>query len=704
MSSWGVRPDHSSAMHTRSQHPENGGPSDRPEGARSATSALDRFLDLTPELACVLGSDWSMERWNATWESVLGWSAPPDVRDLVHADDVASTLDAFQMMARQPDLPVLFENRCLCRDGTDARLAWRGVADGVAGRRYVLARDITAATLLSATVALGGEVDALLADDATDLYAALGLVVARVCEAAGWSVGLVALRDDTTGWRAGTCHDPMALLPDPAEVFDLIDEGRPGSARWFDATASGTPFGTAHVIPFGDDHEIHGAVVFLDERTLLRSSRDRRAAIGETAARLSHRVLGRVGAEQEAHDHRAWLEGRARERTTAWKALADARRRAEQRASQRTAEQLAAARLGQHVLGGDDVNALIDTSINLVAEVLSVEYVGLLQPLPDGDGLILRAGIGWPSVEVGTLVLGRDTSQGGYAISTGSTVVSHDLATERRFPATHLVARGLRSAMSVVIAGPDGPYGVLGVFSKDQRRFSADDAGFLEIIATNLSFALERDRARVDRAEAEEAERRRIGEGIHDDTLQRLAAIALRLDTFALGAPEATAVSRAAAELRRAADGLRTMAFQLHPEGLRRLGLAAALAQLATTIGQDAGFEARIAVDESVSLSEDDQTVLFQVAKEALTNVAKHAGAHHVDIVLDATDGVVSMRLTDDGVGLSSPDAESPVGHLGLSTMRQRVESARGTLRIGAGTTTGTVVEVHLPHAIVDAA
>jgi two-component system sensor histidine kinase UhpB len=495
-------------------------------------------------------------------------------------------------------------------------------------------------------------------------------------------------------------HDPDGLVADPAAILRSVDDGS-SAVRWLDAGECPSSLCTAQVLPMAKDEDLEGIVVFLDDRRLLRASRDRRAAIGETAARLSSRVLSRIRAEQEAHEHRVWLESRARERTAAWRELADSRRRAERTAEQRATEQMAAARLGQDVLAERDLNALIDTSLNLVSEVLNVEYVGYCETSEDGN-LLLRAAVGWPAVDVGTLVLERRRSLSGYALEVGETVVSDDSVTEDRFDASLLVARGVRSGMAVLLMRRGAPCGVLNVFSSEQRRFSADDTGFLEIIANSLSFAIERDRARHELAAAEERERRRIGEGIHDDTLQRLAAIALRLDTDAMRSPDALAGSRLAKnaqELRDAADGLRTLAFQLHPEGLRRIGLPAALEQLVETAGRTEGFAVRVHLDESIELAEDHETVLYQVAKEALANVAKHAGAQHVELALREHAGTVTLRITDDGRGIDPDTESSPVGHLGLTTMRLRVEQCGGELAISPGHDAGTTVQVWLPTA-----
>ena len=88
--------------------------------------------------------------------------------------------------------------------------------------------------------------------------------------------------------------------------------------------------------------------------------------------------------------------------------------------------------------------------------------------------------------------------------------------------------------------------------------------------------------------------------------------------------------------------------------------------------------------------------VLWRVAQEGLTNVEKHAHAHHARVNLTLPPKEVVLRVTDDGVGLP-PGAENKPGHYGLRGLRERVEGLGGNFMVAAAGTSGTVVEARVP-------
>lgn len=190
---------------------------------------------------------------------------------------------------------------------------------------------------------------------------------------------------------------------------------------------------------------------------------------------------------------------------------------AEQIARIRARQHAALAALGQLALQ-EDLDSLLQSATELVAQALSVELCKVLQVLPEGDTALLRAGAGWRDGLVGTATvpLGQD-SQAGYTLLRDGPVVVDDLTYERRFsgPAL-LVEHGVRSGMSVVVPGRNSPWGVLGAHTRQKRRFSEDDVHFLQAVAALLGAAIRRD-------EDELSLRRRAAE------LEAVAELGLRL-------------------------------------------------------------------------------------------------------------------------------------------------------------------------------
>jgi PAS domain S-box-containing protein len=167
----------------------------------------------------------------------------------------------------------------------------------------------------------------------------------------------------------------------------------------------------------------------------------------------------------------------------------------------RSRQQAAVAEFGQLALSGADVPTLLDEAVALAARGLDVEVATALEL--EGDHLVVQAAKGWPH-DGPWLPVPLD-SQAGYTLRESDPVVLVDQANEDRFtPSPNLVRLGIQSGVTVVIPGPDGPYGVLAGHTRDSRRFTPDDAHFLEAMANSLGAALRHRRAQGGLTEAEE--------------------------------------------------------------------------------------------------------------------------------------------------------------------------------------------------------
>ncbi len=172
------------------------------------------------------------------------------------------------------------------------------------------------------------------------------------------------------------------------------------------------------------------------------------------------------------------------------------RKRAEGELSQRVRQQAAVANLGQRALAGHDLALLMDEAVALVARTLEVEYSKILELLPDGSSLLLRAGVGWKEGCVGhvTVEAGTD-SQAGYTLLSDQPVIVEDLRTETRFSGPPLLRdHGVVSGLSVIIFSEGRPFGVLGAHTTQRRAFTQDDIHFLQAVANVLAAAIARTR------------------------------------------------------------------------------------------------------------------------------------------------------------------------------------------------------------------
>ena len=159
----------------------------------------------------------------------------------------------------------------------------------------------------------------------------------------------------------------------------------------------------------------------------------------------------------------------------------------------RVHQQATVAHLGQFALTQTSLDELFTEAVTLMAEVLEVEYTKVLELLPDGQALLLRAGVGWFEGLVGTAIVGTErNSQAGYTLLSREPVVVEDLRTETRFNGPALLRdHHVVSGMSVMIRLKDRHFGVLGAHTRSKRVFSQDDVNFLQVIANILATAVE---------------------------------------------------------------------------------------------------------------------------------------------------------------------------------------------------------------------
>ncbi|HAA31449.1 MAG TPA: hypothetical protein DCE56_31745, partial [Cyanobacteria bacterium UBA8553] len=160
----------------------------------------------------------------------------------------------------------------------------------------------------------------------------------------------------------------------------------------------------------------------------------------------------------------------------------------------RIRQQSIVAKLGQRGLAGVDHSSLMDEAVKLVAQTLEVEYCKILEILPNGSAFFLRAGVGWQKGLVGYATIGmQSSSQANYTLMCDQPVIVEDLQVETRFGGEPLLHNHkVISGLSVIIPGRERPFGVLGAHTTRKRRFTEDDAHFLDAIANVLATAIDR--------------------------------------------------------------------------------------------------------------------------------------------------------------------------------------------------------------------
>jgi GAF domain-containing protein len=164
-------------------------------------------------------------------------------------------------------------------------------------------------------------------------------------------------------------------------------------------------------------------------------------------------------------------------------------RTAEKELRDRVRQQEATGRLGLAALSGMSLSDLMDEAVKVVAGVLAVEYCKILELVPDGTALLLRAGVGWKEGIVGTTTVGTNLqSQAGYALISKEPVVVEDLRSENRFEDGALLREhGVVSGLSTTVHVSGRPYGVLSAHTRRRRAFTEDEVLFLQEVAEVLN-------------------------------------------------------------------------------------------------------------------------------------------------------------------------------------------------------------------------
>ncbi|WIV68394.1 PAS domain S-box protein [Natrialbaceae archaeon AArc-T1-2] len=151
--------------------------------------------------------------------------------------------------------------------------------------------------------------------------------------------------------------------------------------------------------------------------------------------------------------------------------------------------------LGQRALETDDLDRLISDTADAVAETFDADCAAVFELCPRGENAVLEGGVGWRDGLVGeATVPATDDSQVGQTLRSETPVIVDDLSAEERFSdASFFASHDVVSAVSVTVGPGDDPWGVLGVYTRDQRTFTEHDATFVRNVANVLASAIERE-------------------------------------------------------------------------------------------------------------------------------------------------------------------------------------------------------------------
>jgi signal transduction histidine kinase len=280
-------------------------------------------------------------------------------------------------------------------------------------------------------------------------------------------------------------------------------------------------------------------------------------------------------------------------------------------------------------------------------------------------------------------------------------LVLTDIATDRR--TSNIVRQsGFRAYVGVPMNARGRVLGVLSAFRETRRPFSQEDISLLDSVADQIGTAVENARLRLENEQLLIVEERnRLSRELHDAITQSLYSLALFAETgkrFAENGQLDLAgeyIEQAEETAQQALREMRLLLHNLRPAVLEKEGLVKAIQQRMDAVEKRVGMKASFQVEGEIVLPVHVEEALYQIIQEALNNALKHATATEINVYLCQQNKKLALTVKDNGHGFD-PDRSSDSGGLGLTSMRERVESLNGVIAISSETTKGSQVQVNL--------
>ncbi len=356
------------------------------------------------------------------------------------------------------------------------------------------------------------------------------------------------------------------------------------------------------------------------------------------------------------------------------------------------------------IAGVLDADRVLQLIVDRVRELVDAQYAAL--GIINDDGRLERFVTSGLSAgeyrRIGPLPKGRGLL--GLIVAENRSFRVADITRDPRrfgFPPHH---PPMRSFLGASVATRGRSVGRLYLTNKHgAAEFSEDDQRLVERFALHAAIAIENTRLhdRVQRLAVVE-ERERIGRDLHDGIIQRIYGVTLALDDvpelIEETSPEAAQrVDRAVDSLNETIGELRTFIFGLGPSLDAEETPRAAIEALVAEVRANTNLRVTVRGDDIGELDPQAAGELLSIAREALSNVARHAGAASVTVALLAEPDQIRLTVVDDGSGFD-PDLVLPPEHHGLRNMAQRAERLGGRLRIESRRGGGTRIIVTAPH------
>jgi signal transduction histidine kinase len=348
-----------------------------------------------------------------------------------------------------------------------------------------------------------------------------------------------------------------------------------------------------------------------------------------------------------------------------------------------------------------ELTQLLELAAERLRDLLDARAVLILQASADGSELVVETASSENADGLRGLRLDSARSKAGRTLARQRAERIDSLIDDPEVDQTAPRQVDATAAIYVPLIAHGRSIGVVVAYDKNgsDPRFTDADMRIAQAFANRAAVAIELSE-RVGRKavqallEGQELERKRLARELHDETGQALASILLGLKAL-----ESQVGIEPVARIRElvgsALDDVRRLTVELRPPALDDFGLGPALERLTTLTAARSGIDIQLSVRSPLKLGPDQETALYRIVQEALTNVIKHAHASSVSIVVMPSGGVVRAVIEDDGAGFDPARVRD--GALGLVGIRERVGLLDGRFEVESAPGEGTTLVIELP-------
>jgi len=387
-----------------------------------------------------------------------------------------------------------------------------------------------------------------------------------------------------------------------------------------------------------------------------------------------------------------------------------ARQLLEQRVHERTRELSTLLRVSRDIASNLDLDPLLSAVLDRLGEVVAYDAAAMWISSPDGEMALMGYRGPIPKESVSGHWQPQALEHVGDVIERREPLIIADVYADTELARSWQRAKRAQlgylpehvaSWMGVPLLVKDRVIGMIGLEHDQPDHYTAYHAELALAFANQAAIAI--DNARLYRQSQRLAvleERQRIARELHDSVSQALYGIGLgaRTARALLDRDPDQAVEPMEYVLSLAEAGLaemRALIFELRPDALQQEGLVSALSKRAAALHSRYGLDVETDLGQEPQLSLEAKEALYRVAQEALNNVIKHARASRVVVRLGDEGRAMLLSVEDDGIGFEL-QAEHP-GHMGLHTMRERMEEIGGELAIESVPEQGTRLRARVP-------